>query len=190
MDEDDREKETIATLRAEALGLFNVNQAGRQSAERVLALIIAASAVIIGAAINSDDDDVVMILPPLVLLLLSYMFQQYIEVTVTGAARKRLEDLLARRLGAHALIYEYAVAPIRKESSLKGSFRLLQSLVGVVIAAILVVGAWIALDDQRWYVTVAYVVATFASALSAGWSFVQMRSAGDVASESLAKLLR
>lgn len=189
MDEDDREQEVIASLRAEALGLFTVNQAGRQAAERVLALIVAASAVVIGAAINSGDDDVVMILPPFVLLLLSYMFQQYIEVTVTGAARARLETLLARRLSEHALVYEHAVAPIRKHDPLRRSFRLLQAIVGAIVAGIVVAGGWIAIDDGRWYFVAAYFTATCVSAISAGWSFAQMRSAGDVASAELARRL-
>jgi hypothetical protein len=55
----------------------------------------------------------------------------------------------------------------------------------VIVAAILLVGAGVAFDDQRWYVTVAYLATTLASALSAGWSFMNMLSAGDVARRRL-----
>jgi hypothetical protein len=173
----DRERELIQSLRAEALALFSVNQAGRQAAERVLVIIIAVSAILVGAMIRGGHNDAGMVMPPLLFLLLSYMFQQYIEVTVTGAAREHLERKLAGLLRDRGLIYECAVAPIRKTAPLKRSFRLLQVLVGIVVGGVVIACTLIAFDGQPWYVTAGYGIATLTAAISAGWSGWHMRSA-------------
>jgi hypothetical protein len=187
---DDREKELVQSVRAEALALFTVNQAGRQAAERVLVIIVAVSAILVGAMIRGEHDDIAMVMPPLLFLLLSYMFQQYIDVTVTGAAREHLEQKLAGLLRDRGLIYEYAVAPIRKTAPLKWSFRLLQVLIGIVVGGIVITCTSIAFDGQPWYVTVGYGIATLTAALSAGWSGWQMLRAPTLARTALDDSLR
>jgi hypothetical protein len=82
-------------------------------------LIVAATVVV---AIVAATDDVLLVLPPLMLGMQSRLFQQYADLTVIGAAGAVLERRIAVALGAHALIYEMAVAPIRKRSRSSAAF--------------------------------------------------------------------
>lgn len=178
----DLEKEVIQTLRAEAIALFQINQAARTAAERVAQLTFALVAITVAAGINAETDGVAIVLPPVVLLLLSYMFQQYADVAVIGAARASLEARLHTLLGDRCLIYETEVASIHKEPPLVQSLHLLRALVTAVVIATVCVGTFVALDGQRVYIEVGYVVATVASGVSAGLSFVGMLRGFSIAS--------
>jgi hypothetical protein len=174
---DDDVRQLVETYRAEALALFTVNQAGRAAAERVAALALTLVGVAVGIALNADTDVVLIPLSPLCLLLVSYMFQQYGEVTVTGAARSVLEDRLAALLSARALIYEHAVAPVRQRPPLVGSVRVLQTLTSLVIVGVVAWAAVVA-AGQRWYVTAGFAVATALTLGSALLSYRDMLRSG------------
>lgn len=124
----DRRAELSSARREEAITLFQVNQAGRTAVERVVALFFSVAAIAGSVGIAAGTPDVVLPLPALLLLLLSYMFQQYADLTVLGTARRHLEDLVNEGLGGKALIYETAVAQIRQTSPLVRSVRLLQDI--------------------------------------------------------------
>lgn len=175
----------VETYRAEAVALFQANQAGRAAAERVGSLLIALVAVVVAAGINSGEERVAIVLPPVILILLSYMFQQYADVSVLGAARKRVEAAIAREVGEHALFYEYAVADIRRGQPLSGSVVLLQWLSGVVLLAAVIACSVIALGHQAWYVVLGYTIVTATALVSAALSYRDMRRAGVVAAKEL-----
>ena len=72
---DERERQRIDTLRAEAIALFEANQAGRSAAERVGALVLTVVGLTVAAGVSADSTAVALALPPIVLLLVAYMFQ-------------------------------------------------------------------------------------------------------------------
>jgi hypothetical protein len=172
--------ELLNMRRDEAMALFHANQAGRNAAERVAVVIVALASIAAAAGIERGSIDVVIPLPALYALLLSYAFQQYADVTVIGAARRRLEDLVNQRLGATALVYETAVAPIRKVPPLSVSVRVLQVLVGVIVAAVLAVAS-VAAADETVLVRTAYWIGTLLCFGSAGLSFRAMHQSWDEA---------
>lgn len=183
---DDRTKERLAALRAEAASLFAANQAGRAAAERVLTLAAAVVAVAVAAGVNANTDDVLIPLPAVVLLLLTYMFHQYADVTVLGRARQELEIRTNALLGENALVYETAVADVRKQPPLSLSVRMLQSLCSLVVVGLLVAGTIVAFDDQRWYVTVAYLVVTLGALVTAVVAWWGMHRSDAIAAATLA----
>jgi hypothetical protein len=185
---DDRDKVVVETLRAEAIALFQVNQAARTAAERVAALTFAVVAITVAAGINAETDDVAIVLPSVVLLLLSYMFQQYADVAVIGAARASLEARVNAVLVDRCLIYETEVASIHKGRPLVGSFHFLRALLAALVLALLCVGTYVAFDGQEPYVEVAYQAATLASLVSAVWSFIAMLRGFGVATRKLERL--
>jgi hypothetical protein len=121
--------------RDEAIAFFQVNQAGRTAVERVVALFFSVAAIAGSVGVAAHTPDVVLPLPPLLLLLLSYMFQQYGDLTVIGTARRHLEDLVNQAVEGKGLIYETAVAQVRQVPPLVHSMRLLQSLLGLIVLA-------------------------------------------------------
>ena len=133
----------------EAITFFQVNQAARSAMERVIALIFSVSAIAGSVGTAAGTADVVIPLPALIFLLLSYSFQQYADLTVLGAARRRLEDLVNTGLDAESLIYETAIAEIRQKSPLVLSVRVLQTMLGLLVSATLVVGCVVALQTGR-----------------------------------------
>lgn len=183
---DDRRKELIQTLRAEGQSLFQANQAGRLAAERITALIFGISGVTVVAGINSKTDDVAIALPPVVLLLVSYALQQYVDVSVLGAARRHVETRLRDELGDYGMFYETVVAPVRKQGTLTPSFRLLQGLTAAAVVAVVIVGTVVAFDGQPTYIEIGYTTAIALAGLSVGWSFHAMLRSFRFASKQIA----
>lgn len=187
------ELERMQTRRDEAIAFFQVNQAGRTAVERVVALFFSVAAIAGSVGVAAGTPDVVLPLPALLFLLLSYMFQQYSDLTVLGMARRRLEDLVNDQLGAKgelgakALIYETAVAQIRQVKPLVHSVRMLQGLLGVVVIGATAVATIVALNDHSALIRVGYVVGTILAMASAGYSFFHMRRSAKVAHEKLAE---
>lgn len=186
---DDAQTQLLETYRAEALSIFAVNQAGRAAAERVGASLLTVVGITAAVGINARTDVVLLPLAPISLLLLSYMFQQYGEVSVTGAARQVLEERVQQLTGSPALIYELAVAPVRKRRPLVGSVRLLQMLSVAVLASVVATGAVVAFNDRRWYETAGFVVGTLVAAASAFLSYRDMLRSGEVASRQIREAL-
>jgi hypothetical protein len=158
------------------------------AAERAATLLFAVIAITVAAGVNSHSDAVAIALPPFILLLFSYMFQQYADVSVLGAARQALEEQLTDTLGGPTLIYETAVAGIRQRPPLVRSVRVLQALVTMLLVATIVVGTVIAFQNRHWYVTAGYVVFTTAGAVAAAMAFVDMLRSFQIAREELRKI--
>ena len=160
--------------REEAIAFFQVNQAGRTAVERVVALFFSVAAIAGSVGVAAQTPEVVLPLPPLLLLLLSYMFQQYGDLTVIGTARRHLEDLVNDRVGGKGLIYETAVAQIRQVPPLSRSMRMLQSLLGLIVLCATVAAAIVAVNDDDWRILVGFCGATLLAAISALYSFLHM----------------
>ncbi|MGH2864210.1 MAG: hypothetical protein ACRDJX_03055 [Solirubrobacteraceae bacterium] len=189
-DAGDRRKERVETYRAEAIALFTANQEARGSAGRIGLLILTVIGVAVATGINAHSDLVAMALLPLTLMLLSYMFQLYTDVAVTGAARSVLEQLLRTELGGPALIYEFAVSPLRTNKPFNVSTRALNVATGLVVFAVAGAGLYVALEGQVWYVELAFAVGTAVSAVSAVLSYCDMLRAGSEARKGIEQRLR
>jgi hypothetical protein len=176
------QRELRDTYRAEAAALFTANQNTREAAERTAFFVL----TIIGAAaatgISAHSSLVALALSPLTLMLMSYMCQQYVEVTVLGAARARLEDELANTLPARGLIYERAVSPVRHGKPFSTSIRILNASTIIVVIGAVAAGIVVAIEGQAWYWEVAFGASTFLSAVSAAASFWDMHRASRDAS--------
>jgi hypothetical protein len=183
----------MQTRRDEATAFFQVNQAGRTAVERVVALFFSVAAIAGSVGVAAGTPDVVLPLPALLFLLLSYMFQQYADLTVLGTARRRLEDLVndqlgaTGELGAKGLVYETAVAQIRQVKPLVHSVRLLQGLLGAVVLGATAMATIVAFNDHSTLVPISYVTGTSLAIVSAGYSFFHMRRSARVTDEKLAE---
>ncbi|HET9593330.1 MAG TPA: hypothetical protein VFP17_10475, partial [Solirubrobacterales bacterium] len=160
----------IQTRREEAIAFFHVNQTGRNAVERVVALFFSVAAIAGSVGVAAGTPDVLLPLPALLFLLLSYMFQQYADLTVLGCARRRLEDLVNSELEAKGLVYETAVAQIRQVNPLVRSVRLLQGLLGLVVLAALIVATVVAVREHDSLILVGYSCGTLLAILSFGYS--------------------
>jgi|GEM_PF-4815350 len=178
------EDQQAQTRREEAIAFFHVNQTGRNAVERVVALFFSVAAIAGSVGVAAGTPDVLLPLPALLLLLLSYMFQQYADLTVLGVARQRLEDLVNDQLGAKGLIYETAVAQIRQVKPLSNSVRLLQVLLGAVVLGAVVVATVVAFRDNT-LIRVAYVTGTALAAASALYSYVHMLRTAKITRDKL-----
>jgi hypothetical protein len=182
------EAEQVQTRRDEAMAFFHVNQTGRSAIERVVALFFSVAAIAASVGVAAGTPDVLLPLPALLFLLLSYMFQQYSDLTVLGGARRRLEDLVNDQLGGvKALIYETAVAQIRQVPPLSRSVRFLQGLLLAVVIGATVVATVIAFRDHSALIRIAYVSATVLAIASAVYSYVHMLRTPSIAAEKLVK---
>jgi hypothetical protein len=177
----------VETRRQEAIAFFHVNQAGRTAVERVVALFFSVAAIAGSVGVAADTPEVVLPLPSLLFLLLSYMFQQYADLTVLGTARRRLEELVNYRIGGKGLIYETAIAEVRKSPPLKRSMRLLQSLLGVVVIGATAVGTIVAVNNHNTPILLGFVAGTILAAGSAGYSYWHMFISGKATRATLAK---
>lgn len=177
----------VQSRRDEALAFFQVNQAGRTAVERVVALFFSVAAIAGSVGVAARTPNVALPLPTLLLLLLSYMFQQYGDLTVIGTSRRYLEDLVNEAVGGKGLIYETAVAQIRQAPPLVRSMRLLQSLLGLTVLAATAGAAIVAIRDHNSLVLVSYVLATALAAASALYSFVHMHRSAEETSIKLAE---
>ncbi|MBN8866053.1 MAG: hypothetical protein J0H98_00730 [Solirubrobacterales bacterium] len=165
----------LETRREEAIAFFHVNQAARTAAERVIALIFSVSAIAASIGAAAETLDVVIPLPALIFLLLSYMFQQYADLTTIGVTRRRLEDEVNAELGGHkGLVYETAVAEIRKKPPLVFGVRLLQTMLGLVALSATILAAKVALDGHDSLVIAGFAAGTAVTLASASWSFLDM----------------
>lgn len=168
----------LETRREEAIAFFHVNQAARTAAERVIALIFSVSAIAASIGAAAGTLDVVIPLPALIFLLLSYMFQQYSDLTVIGVTRRRLENLVNAELGEQkGLVYETVVAEIRKKPPFVVGVRLLQTMLGLVALGATILAAKVALDGHNALVIVGFAAGTSVAYVSAVWSFVDMHRA-------------
>jgi hypothetical protein len=170
---------------SEAVALFQANQAGRNAIERVVGLFLSVGAIAGTTAAATHSADAVLPLPAFFLLLLSYMFQQYADITVLGRARLLLEDLVNDNLGGRALIYETSVAKIRQRSPLKRSVRLLQAMLVLVTTAAVVAGFVIALGSDDDWIKIGYIGATLLTFASFSFSFFHMHRAESVTEATL-----
>lgn len=181
------ELERVQTRRDEAIAFFQVNQTGRNAVERVVALFFSVAAIAGSVGVAAGTPDVLLPLPALLFLLLSYMFQQYADLTVLGCARRRLEDFVNADLEAKALIYETAVAQIRQVNPLVRSVRFLQALLGVIVIGALAVATVVAFQDHSTLIRVGFVGGTLLAVLSAAYSYVHMLNTPRIAGEKLAE---
>lgn len=152
-----------------------------------MALFFSVAAIAGSVGVAAGTPDVLLPLPALLFLLLSYMFQQYSDLTVLGGARRRLEDLVNDELGAKGLVYETAVAQIRQVKPLVRSVRYLQGLLGVVVIGATVVASVVAFRDHDALIIVGYVTGTTLAAASATYSYLHMLRTPRIAGEQLAK---
>jgi hypothetical protein len=176
-----------AVRTAEAVALFQANQSGRNAIERVVGLFLSVGAIAGTTAAATHSANAVLPLPAFFLLLLSYMFQQYADITVMGRARLLLEDLVNDDLNERALIYETAVAKIRQRPPLNRSVRLLQTMLALVAVAAVVAGFVIAIRGQDAWVEIGYIGATFLALVSFSFSFFHMHRAESVTEDTLKK---
>lgn len=185
----DPDHELLAARRAEAIALFEANQRARAWGAGLLVLVVIGCAVASGAAV-AGDVELAAVLAPALLLLLAFAFQVFADVSVTGAARAALEDLIAAQLeGRHALIYEHAVAGIRKRPPLVASVRVLQLVTMLAVLATVGVGFAGAFGEgTTWLARAAFCVAVTAGALAAALAFRAMRQSGGQAREDIAAL--
>jgi hypothetical protein len=181
------ELELLQTRREEAIAFFHVNQTGRNAVERVVALFFSVAAIAGSVGVAAGTPDVLLPLPALLFLLLSYMFQQYSDLTVLGGARRRLEDLVNDQLGEKGLVYETAIAQIRQVPPLANSIRLLQGLLGAVVIGATAVATVIAFQDHSALIRVAFLLGTAVAIASALYSYVHMLRTPAICAEKLAK---
>lgn len=181
------ELERVQARREEAVAFFHVNQTGRNAVERVVALFFSVAAIAGSVGVAAGTPDVLLPLPALLFLLLSYMFQQYSDLTVLGSARRRLEDLVNDQLGVKGLVYETAVAEIRQVKPLVHSVRLLQALLGAVVIGATSAAAVVAFHDHSTLIRVAYVAGTALAIGSAGYSYLHMLRTPRITGEKLAE---
>lgn len=177
--------ELLETYRAEAIALLTINQRARLAALWLTVAIFTLIALTVVVGIVAQTDDVVIPLPAAVLVVTSCLFQQYADLTVIGAARALLERRIGTALGEYGLIYESAVAPIRKRAPLVVGVRLMQATSALIIAAAIGVGAVVAFDDQPVRVELGFAVLTGAALASAVLSYRDMLRSGPVASREL-----
>jgi hypothetical protein len=182
-----RSDQRLQARREEAIAFFHVNQTGRTAVERVVALFFSVAAIAGSVGVAAGTPDVLLPLPALLFLLLSYMFQQYSDLTVLGSARHRLEDLINAEIEAKSLIYETAVAQIRQVPPLASSVRFLQTLLGLVVLGATVVATIVAFQDHSALIRVGYVAGTLLAMLSALYSYVHMLRTPRIAAEKLAE---
>jgi hypothetical protein len=175
----------LETRRAEAIAFFEVNQAARTAAERVMALIFSVSGIAASVGIAADTDRVVVPLPAVLLLLLSYMFQQYGDLTVVGTTRRYLEDLVNDELHGEGLVYESAVARIRQVPPLVQSVRMLQTAMGLVLAAATGWAIWIIVEGVPELMVIGFAFATAVALASAALSYRDMLRSGSESAEKL-----
>lgn len=169
----------IESRRAEAVELLRLNQRLRMSATwtMIAALVIAATGTI--AAVLARDLAVLLPLPTVTTLLCALGFQQFADVSVVGAARRDLEQLLDSELGGLALLYESAVAGIRQRAPLVVSVRLLQAAWATSLLALLIAASDAAYSSgYEIWVVVAYSVLTAVALLAAGASYRDMLRSG------------
>lgn len=172
---------------SEAIAFFEVNQAARTAFERAMALFLSVAAIAGSIGVASKSKDVALPLPTLLFLMLSYMFQQYSDLTVLGVARRRLEELVNASVHGKGLIYETAVSEIRKVAPLKYSVRFLQTILGLIVTGATVFATIVAAQADSTLVTCAYIFATVVAAASAAHSYWHMLSSSKVAREKLDK---
>ncbi|HUA74357.1 MAG TPA: hypothetical protein VL988_06340 [Solirubrobacteraceae bacterium] len=184
----ERDDVLIETYRAEAASLFAAGQDVRRAAERTAFFVLTLIGVTVATGISAKSDLVALALCPLTLILMSYMCQQYVDVTTLGAARQILEERIAAALGAPGLIYELGVSSSRR-AEFKLSLRLLNAATLLVVAGVLVAGVVVALEGQRWYWEAAFSVTTLFSALSLAFSYIDMLRAEAKAAQLIEKRL-
>lgn len=168
--------------------MLAANQLARLAALRLNVGMFVAGAATIVTAIVAHDRNVLLLLAPLLLGLQSLVFQQYAELTVIGAARALLERRIAVALGESALIYETAIAPIRKRAPLVGSVRILQGVSAVAIVAAIVATLAVAVEDQPMSVSIGVSLAVVATLVSALASYRDMLRSSVVAREELSRM--
>ena len=168
--------------------LLRINQAARGAAGGVLVLVLIGSAIAVGAAV-AGAAALAAVLAPVLLLILAFSFQTYGEVSVTGAARAVLERRVAELLGGvYPLVYEYAVADIRKRPPLVFSVRALQ--LATVMAVVVVVGVGVGgVLGHDWSIVLGYFAAVLVAGTVAGLSYRAMLASGTVARARLEERL-
>lgn len=181
------ELERVQTRRDEAIAFFHVNQTGRTAIERVVALFFSVAAIAGSVGVAAGTPDVLLPLPALLFLLLSYMFQQYSDLTVLGNARRHLEDQVNDQLGVKGLVYETAVAQIRQVEPLVRSVRFLQGLLGCIVLGATIFATVVAFDDHSTLIRMAYISGTALTIASAGYSYVHMLRTPHITGEKLAE---
>jgi hypothetical protein len=176
-----QEDQLIATRRQEAAALLDINQRTRRQATAVLVvgLLVALAASLV--AITAHDDVVLVPVPAGLFLLSALAFELFAEVSVTGAARRTLEDWLNRELGADVLIYETHVSGIRQRSPLVRGVRLLQAVWAAGVAGALVAGTIAAYEQRPAWPSVVFTVFTAASLFACVASYRDMLRAGRTA---------
>lgn len=117
------------TRRQEAVALFQANQAARAVADRTLTLTFALAATTVAIASQAGPELALLPVPAVLWLLLSYMFSQHADLTILGATRRYLEEVLKKDVGDYGLIYEVAVADIHRRPAFMD-----QRVLGVVLA--------------------------------------------------------
>jgi hypothetical protein len=160
-----------------------------RAAERTAFFVLTLIGVATAAGISAHSDLVALALSPLTLILMSYMCQQYVDVTVLGAAREILEKRLAKTLGEPTLIYELAVSPTRQGAPFTASLRILNVATGLVVIGAVVAGVVVAAEGQRWYWEALFTTSTCVSTFSLGASFRDMHRAGREAGGLIEKRL-
>lgn len=179
--------ESLAVRAEEAAALLDVNQRRRSDAETTLALVAVLALVVCAAAIALKDAAVFLPLPPIALLLTSLSFQQYADVSVIGAARRRLERSVNTHTDEAALMYETEVAGIRKQPPLVLSVRVMQGLTWAGLIGGIVAGTVIAAGES-WWALVLYAVLTLSASTSTVLSCIAMHRAGPAADQALGNI--
>ena len=181
----DHVSELVRARCAEAAALQRTNQTGRARASNLLVLswLVIVTGVLVAVATGTAE--VMIAVAPATLLITAAAFQQFADVTVTGAARRRLEALVNDDLGGHALVYETFVAGVRKRPPLVGSVRLLQVVSGAAELAAIVASTVIAFGEPDLWVAGTYSAITAAAGAAAVMSYRDMLRSSEVADRAL-----
>jgi hypothetical protein len=180
--------QVISVRTSEAIALFQAGQAGRAAMLTGVGLLLSIATIAASAAVAIESVDPVLPLPAFGLLIAAYVFQQYVDVTVLGAARRRLEELVNVELSRPGLIYESAVAGIRKELPLSRGNRALQVSLAVVGVAMIIGTAYVArlLSDNIW-IAISYAVVTLTAGVPAFASYSDMIGSEQMAHRKVAE---
>ncbi|MGN6558675.1 MAG: hypothetical protein ACTHLH_11800 [Solirubrobacterales bacterium] len=178
----------VETRRDEAIALLQMSQTRRNVEERVATVLTGVTSIAGSFAVAVNSLNALVPLSPIYLLTLAYMFQEYADMTVIAAARRRLEDLVNTEVGGLGLIYEAVVSPIRSVPPLFRSIRMFQMWIGLIVNLVTVVAIVVVIRDHNALVIASFGVALLLALATCFYSYLHLLKSGQIAKERLSEL--
>ena len=150
--------------------LFTAEYTIFERSDRVLGFGVTVVSGAAAVGIANGFQEVLLAVPTALALLFAYVFQLYGDALAFGAARRRLEEVLAQQLEAPALIYESNAAPVIHDPGSNRSVRLGLAVYGGLLGGSGAVG-FVIVMAHGVLALVVYSVFTLASGAAAAVSF-------------------